>query len=818
MKKRIALVLALVVSLFWYTNSKADKHALVPAPQKVGDEQPEFGEPSQAVEDHLLQVRGEVAAAQAIEGSTDTLTIVASFVDEEGRPLEGVELVATFVAETSTAFADAKGTVKLELTGSQVRDSASRELKFAFKSPRTVSTLYTHKAPLAKDTQLGTFTLRAGGSVTGRVLDVDGQPVEGASVYCAGPVQERGSPDYEVRRILGSVPQSPVATTGADGRYMIQGVAASTYSVSAYFRGTLQSIGEPIALGPEQVAKQEDLVLQPVPDSAVIKGKVFEVDGSPMRDVNVESLSPSGQRSLASTRTNDLGEFSLPALPGSSQGIVGGREGLDALFAFDVKAGTLDLVLQDVKRNKIRVEARTASGESLDRFLVSTKTKSRRSTISGPQASIDGQGIELVAPNEEFFVNVRAANLMEFRAGPFLAAAPPKVVNALLEPYPLVAGQVLFKGAPVPGAEVEWFLATSRSHATRLAWGLHKLSQYSWGKTMTADDEGRFELDLSPVTQYGGGYEHLSLRAKSEGFACGPELAFQLAPGEDFGELVLQVSEPGVLEGRLITTSDEASPELFVSISRGDDRILTQQVDAAGKYRFEGLAPGLWQAVSLTKRMSMPEASRSYGILRAEEIPWSFEIHAGSTTQFDLDLDPVVPVWLECSGQFRVNGAAPVGWSWQIMRDGELHKAGAFDASGRFAFQGEVTGQVELWLRMESESDCGGAGHMQVLHLSAGKNQWSYDLPAASLLLTGLPLSRGEFSERTPLWHLSWEDPMRGFYWSSTVSCGPQEGLKLAQVPAGVVTLTKLPRRPPGIPTKQTVTLDPEEDRALEVE
>src|SRR5215471_1865779 len=121
----------------------------------------------------------------------------------------------------------------------------------------------------------------------------------------------------------GGRPQSYTATTAMDGRFSFQNLDAGPYRLSAtrsgfvrmeYGARTPNRPGLPINLSPGQ--RLTDVVLQIMP-AGTISGRVFDRDGEPMANVNVEALKYSyqeGQRVLnvvQTVRTNDLGEYRL---------------------------------------------------------------------------------------------------------------------------------------------------------------------------------------------------------------------------------------------------------------------------------------------------------------------------------------------------------------------------------------------------------------------------------------------------------------------------------------------------------------------------
>jgi len=117
--------------------------------------------------------------------------------------------------------------------------------------------------------------------------------------------------------------QSYTATTSASGQFAFQNLEPGQYRLSASRNGYIRMeygarspnrAGLPIGLNAGQ--RIGDVILQLMP-AGTISGRVFDRDGEPLANVNVEALKYSyqeGQRLMnvvQTSRTNDLGEYRL---------------------------------------------------------------------------------------------------------------------------------------------------------------------------------------------------------------------------------------------------------------------------------------------------------------------------------------------------------------------------------------------------------------------------------------------------------------------------------------------------------------------------
>ncbi|HEX3820293.1 MAG TPA: carboxypeptidase-like regulatory domain-containing protein [Candidatus Sulfotelmatobacter sp.] len=139
--------------------------------------------------------------------------------------------------------------------------------------------------------------------------DPDSQPVKKAIIELIAENQAEGG-DY-------------TATTGVDGSFRIENILPGRYHLFAERTGLLDSgrqhsqQGRILTLAAGQEVKDLQIRLQA---SAVIRGRVTDEDGDPMRDAEVSVFRPtfvSGRRhweQAGAERTNDLGEYRIANL------------------------------------------------------------------------------------------------------------------------------------------------------------------------------------------------------------------------------------------------------------------------------------------------------------------------------------------------------------------------------------------------------------------------------------------------------------------------------------------------------------------------
>jgi protocatechuate 3,4-dioxygenase beta subunit len=114
------------------------------------------------------------------------------------------------------------------------------------------------KVASARATDVGTITVEAGRSISGRVLDSAGAPVAGATVAAGTQLSGGGSEVF----IADESPGARSTETDADGRFVITGFQPRALTIVAGKTGVGRSPSVAIARGPDSVVL--DLVLAPV--------------------------------------------------------------------------------------------------------------------------------------------------------------------------------------------------------------------------------------------------------------------------------------------------------------------------------------------------------------------------------------------------------------------------------------------------------------------------------------------------------------------------------------------------------------------------
>jgi hypothetical protein len=281
---------------------------------------------------------------------------------------------------------------------------------------------------------------------------------------------------------------------------------------------------------------------------------------------------------------------------------------------------------------------------------------------------------ELPLPDGPFAVDAMAPGFARATLGPFHPTQLGSELVLELARGQAAYGRVLGRGLPVDGARV----ALGRSGV--------RPGDLAHARGVARDDT---PFDLAAGTALG---DHDATTAADGGFvvALGTDGPYSLAvEAAGFGRtffgpfdwdrergaegLVLELQPPGTLVGRVTPPVGTSAEGLLVAASDGGGVAWTSAVDSDGAYRFEGLAPGLWQIREAVPPIDSPAQLAQASASAPREPRWDALVPPGGTARFDLDLRARGSVRL--AGRVRIDGAPP-----------ETGYAALLPASGRGEF------------------------------------------------------------------------------------------------------------------------------------
>ncbi|MFT5286074.1 MAG: protocatechuate 3,4-dioxygenase beta subunit, partial [Planctomycetota bacterium] len=436
------------------------------------------------------------------------------------------------------------------------------------------------------------FTL--GASITGLVVDSEGNPLPGVEVSAGG--------DRRMQWMGGGNARSE--ETDEEGRFSLRGLAPGKLELEATLDGWLDSKSEEMELADGEELSELTLVME---SGYSIKGLVRSPDKQPIEGakVRVERLASrnwggwgggSRVRREGETTTDASGRFVV-------SGLEEGSFTVRASFEDEVQDTVARAVLENVEtagpdvilnlNGSIVFAGRVVDdiGQPVTAFQIRLASSDQggprdredyESADGSFQFSRVGPGTWSVRVTAEGYDQPKEVELFLPSAGELLLE---------VQRTARIAGVVLdTSGDPLAGATVE--LSEGSSSGGFGGWG------GSSGPSAKSEIDGSFVFEnVAPGS--------ISLLAKAEGLADSLASAFELAPSQQVEEVLLALRVGGKITGQVL--NPDGYPEAGQRVtwgsnamgfgSRGDTN-----ADSDGRFVFENVTPGEW-AVSAVPSM-----------------------------------------------------------------------------------------------------------------------------------------------------------------------------------------------------------------------
>ena len=672
------------------------------------------------------------------EGVEAELVLSASFVDTAGNPVAGVEASLPKL-ELILGASDAAGRLELEvsvpgLLPEDIRHDF-RRMTIEFWAPGFAAERrrVEWRTPVSYAV-CGEVVLEPGALVAGRVLTERGDPVEGARVRWA-----RSSLEAEAAR---------------DGRFAFRGIPLIEGTFSAWASGDRWVRSDRVTL---IRGSNPDIELRVPALHAGVAGIVYAPSGEPVAGATVEIHSSGGptdwpygeqlmvlgyvghtEDSETETETDAMGRFAFEALS---------DEGPFSILATPAKPFAYPALVHGVVAGEPSVELTLASPEWLELAVVSddqepipwshVDVRGRDTWLKlGVGPTGDDGVLRVLRPTREFEVQALAPGYRTQTFGPFQPGEVGERLSLTLQPGGAVAGRVVFDGAPVSNAEIV-LSATTPADTVRWSTEITELEEPFAVETharleprcATTDARGRFLASIHSDRRH-------VLVVRAEGLPLTPFDLGQLSVASGRLERDFEIPSPGSLEGEVFPPPGQPREGIRVGVSAGWGIVETAFTDAAGRYRFDDLAPGSWQV------RACPLASSNRVVLRRAfegdgDIHWDCEVVAGRTARFDLDLRE--------RGEYRLQGCLQLAAKPVVGRDVRIFaagwKSGPQAKTGLAWTQTGDEGCFELRLSRGGmrtvEARFGRWIVSQELALNRGSTDWSPRLDTGTLVITG---------------------------------------------------------------------------------
>jgi RNA polymerase sigma-70 factor (ECF subfamily) len=665
-----------------------------------------------------------------IEPEAPPAIVEGRALDENGTPLADIDVRALDFGRVETRTAG-DGTFRLEM---QVPDLARREtLMLRGLGRETVRA----DVPVTRGetTFAGDISMRPGGTVSGRVIDADGLPVQGAWV---GPADDdEAGMSYASRRRLrrSSSHGRNSALTDAEGRFTVRGVRAGTRRMWAGGDDYLGTLSGPFEVRAATESFGVEIVLERFGDDDLIEGRVVSPDGRPVPEAKLRyrysgSWGRSGSGSMSVDRDGAFRlVISYPGDYGFSATDPEGRWG--GVSVEDVQPGTRDLVLRLPENAFFDLRVTDRGGAPVGGMTIALIAEDAPTLLDHLTVEdAAGGGARLRIPGQEFRIEIEADGYHARTLGPFAPNAIPDGLTTELDAVPTLRGRVMMGDEPVVGAEVAVHELVPKGRRI-VHNGFGVLRKPTPSTSATTDSDGRYEITLRSSGRF-------VARVTKDGLAPADSGRFDFDTALGRAGIDVSVQMGGAIEG---VVGGDSPAGTIVGISRGDGFPASQRVGPDGRYRFEGLTPGPWEVRRIDQDIIEGNSSTTFddGTFTPR---WSCRVAAGETTRYDLGAANDVRAALEV--RVVVDGDPAVGWAVALIDDaGSMQRTGGVAQIGE---RGSVTvktdeaGAYRVLVR-SPESDL---TLMREVELQTGSNAVEIDLQLGAVTVTNVPEPQGD--------------------------------------------------------------------------
>lgn len=648
-------------------------------------------------------------------------SVSARFVDVHGAPIARVELrVAHHSAVTARSGPDGAAELRFD---PDLRERLPGTVAFearglGFARDQRSATVRPNERLL-----LGDWVLVLGGSVSGRVVDVDGRGVTEAQVAC---LREGLETDWLARRrdaLAGLARPGARALIQPDGSFLIEDVPAGSIRLVAVCEDRPAGVSEPLEVPAGELVSDVTIVMEDADGGTSIAGLVLDPDGRVVPHAEVRIAG--GGTSYFITAGED-GRFRVQLgheKPCDVTALDPERHHREATLQ-GIVPGTTDLVLRLTLAPEFELLVLSREGVPIERYAVAT-ISARTSEVLAMQLEAERpEGRCAVGvPAQQFSVEVRANGWMAARLGQFSSETPPPRLECRLDPAGGVRGVVEAGGRPVPGARVALYeeLRTRETYN-----GFPLRTSKDPALEAESDTDGRFSLSVERAGIY-------YLRAEVDGYACAELGPLELAP-DGLREEHIELGRGGTIAVSVRSSSGASVAGKLVAISRGDGLARTQRTDEAGRTTFAGLTPGCWQ-VALSESEIDPRQGVLYSSTKtAGPIPSNCRVFEQETTRLDLLLEHDLEGECQLTGRLVIDGRPAEGWLAALDQEREaLHEPRALSEPGVFRLAVDEPGSYRLNLRTDTADPNAMLVILDSVELAEGEQFWSLELDTGAL-------------------------------------------------------------------------------------
>ena len=597
------------------------------------------------------------------------------------------------------------------------------------RGPRTTVRLVDRMPNTGETVDLGDLPLEPCVSLTGTVLDLDGEPVARARVRASNLpalifqmgaaelrpdsavlMQQWRSKEWQLLELPGWIAELlellpvPETETAEDGRFTLEAVPTGLASILVDHPAFVTKVHGPVPTGAE--GGRRDVGQIRIDEGDELRGLVLDADRRPVPGAELLVGRKISMAPLALIRpagvTDAGGRFSIPGLgDGGHLLAVRGPGQIDWLVLSDLEPGLSEPTIRLPPTHDLIVSVVDGAGQPIAKpeLMLRLDIEPSEAPVIAPPIRLEGRlerrddGSLLIerlgAHTYDLFV--RADQYATARQ-PIDLTAGPLTVRVTLEEERRARVRIV---AASSGAPLEW--------ARVSAYRDNDWQRRSWVPTSSARSDAQGELDLAGLRD--GEYR---LRVEHPGFAT---TGAALEVPSDL--LVVELRRGGTLLGRIHAGGQPLEEPRFVMAEGRDDLLRFSVTDLDGMFKLEALPPGTLR-VEVYRRFAHQSpndfAAEVIDDLRPERRA-SAEILEEQTTRLEIDLlgAGVDGPTARLRGRVLVNGQPGSDWSLTLY-PGENwgdRKSTRTDAAGQFDFGQVQAGQAQVQLKRRGSIDRG---------------------------------------------------------------------------------------------------------------
>ncbi len=398
-------------------------------------------------------------------------------VDQEGRPLARVPVRARYGSEgfregtnSAQATTDEAGRFEFESLPIGARVTL-RARPPALRDATIVQTIERRET-----LDVGDLVALPGASVQGVVMNPDKTPLIGASVRAVlEPKGGSAGPNIMFLPGPGTRQDQRIATTNAQGEFILHGLEAGTYKLSADHGEYVADARAGVMISAQAALRDQNFVLS---EGLTVKGVVVDGEGTGVTGATVsvrleglDFLNAAGEAILPSVKTNSEGLFELKGVRKGTIKLTAEARGFARSDPIEVKPGELTRIALSnpaLVFGRIHYPAGISASPStviravevdtpwgLSRALGTLERGAEAAVTSKQPESLDLYCLSAL-PDGPVRIEIDAPGCSPFRSDPLTLEAGQTVeLSPTLEPELVITGKVLdSEGKPVADALV----------------------------------------------------------------------------------------------------------------------------------------------------------------------------------------------------------------------------------------------------------------------------------------------------------------------------------------------------------------------------